>query len=122
VDNFGLTNASTAAAIVETETAIECATKGEGNVGKGQVVRVDTDCVLTDIIRGLDGANVGCGREIGCVYVGGTLEESHFAIAGFNVGDIFKKVKVVLLACHNVCLGEEKKCECCAEHGMMYFV
>ena len=117
--DFGLASAVLAAAIVESDTAIEFAAKGELNVGKGQIVRVDTDCVHTDEIRGLYAANIGCGREIGCVYVGTGLEKSHFAIARFNVRDLVIKMKVVLLACHQACLGEEKKCECVAEHGML---
>ena len=96
--DLGRTGAVLTAAIVESDTAIEFAAKGQRHVGKGQIVCVDTDCVLTDKIRGLYPANVGCGRKIGCVYVGSGLEESHFAIARFNVRDIVEKMKVELLA------------------------
>jgi hypothetical protein len=119
VCDVGLASAVLASAIVESGAAIELAAKGELNVGKGQIVRVDTDCVLTDEIWGLYAANVVGGSEIGCVYVGSGLEESHFAVAHFNIRNFVKKVKVVLLACHQSCLGgEEKKYECVAEHGM----
>jgi hypothetical protein len=79
VGDIGLTGAIGATAIVESETAVESAAKGELNVGKGEIVRVDPDCVHTDKIWGLNVANV---VKIGC--------------------------KVVLLACHHACLGEEK--------------
>jgi hypothetical protein len=70
VGDVGPASAVLAIAIVENTPAIEFAAKSELDVGKGQIVRIDTDCVHTDKIRGLYAANVGCGSEIGWVYVG----------------------------------------------------
>jgi hypothetical protein len=112
------------AAIVETGLRIEKAAKADSHVGKGQVVCVDADSICTLKVRRINCANVFWGQEIGRVDFG-RLKESDFvatATARINVRRSFsEKVHVVPFGVnHVVCLGEEKECECCAEHGIVW--